>query len=100
MRLRVLCGQLLGGLVSRRDRGDRSRPPLAGRGAGPVAAVEQPRCQCPRSITYSAYCGHEPTIPYTVTYQCPRCGKLVVEHGFRMAEACYPFAASCLSPAR
>jgi hypothetical protein len=94
MRVRLMCEQVLGGLVGRRGRRHRPRPPLADGALGPVAAAEEPGCVCPRTISYSAYYGDEPTIPYTLTYECPRCGKPVVEHGLRTAGVCYPIAAS------
>jgi hypothetical protein len=82
-RRHLLKGLVAGGLFG--------VPPLASP-AAPASApapAQPPRCNCPRTLSYCAYVGDAPTIPTTLTYQCPRCGRQVVEHGFRMAGACY-----------
>jgi hypothetical protein len=97
-RRHLLKGLIAGGLCA--------VPPLApgtaATHAGPVSAEPPPAasalCTCPRVRTYSVYCGNAPIVETTLTYRCPRCGKQVVEHGWRLAEPYYRYSTTAPDP--
>ena len=76
-RRRLLKGLLAGGLLG--VPAAQAPAPVAAR---PAVPAEPPRCTCRRTGIYWGWGGGAAEIVRNVlTYQCPACGKQVVEHG-------------------